>query len=42
MTVIIKISKYIIKKWKINSKQNKTRKDFKKKYPVIIQYTPPK
>ena len=42
MTVIIKISKYIIKKWKINSKQNKTRKDFKKKYPVIVQYTPPK
>jgi len=42
MTVIVKISKHIIKKWKIKSKQVKIRKNFEQKYPIIVQYTPPK
>ena len=39
---IIKIIKYIIRKWKLRSKQRKIREDFEKKYPVIVQYGPPK
>ena len=42
MTIIVKISKHIRKKWKINSKLVKIRKDFEKKYPIIVQYAPPK
>ena len=42
MVIIVKISKHIIKKWKLSSKQRKIRKFFEKEYPVIIQYTPPK
>ena len=42
MISIIKIIKYIIKKWKLRSKQRKIRKDYEKKYPVIVQYDAPK
>lgn len=42
MVMIVKISRNIIKKWRLSSKQRKIRKNFEKKYPVIVQYAPPK
>ena len=39
---IIKLIKNIIKKWKLKSKQRRMRENFEKKYPVIVQYSPPK
>ena len=42
ITTIVKISKHIIKKWKLSLKQHEIRQNFEKKYPVIVQYTPPK
>jgi hypothetical protein len=41
MISIVKIIKYIIKKWKLNSKQERIREKYEKKYPVIVQYDVP-
>jgi len=41
MISIVKIIKYIIKKWKLDSKQERIREKYEKKYPVIVQYDVP-
>ena len=41
ITTIINFTKNIITKWKLKSKQRKLKENFDKKYPVIVQYTPP-
>ena len=39
---IIKILRYLFKKWKISFNEKRIRKAYEKKYPIIIQYDLPK